>query len=65
MLSSSAEEKEISPARKHSGITHYQGLMDACILCYEIYILSKQGPSPFMFMLLICTEITPAERWGT
>lgn len=67
VLSPSAEEEEISPAHKHAGITHNQGLMNACVFCvmhfYCIYSWSI-WPAPSTFVLLTCTEMTSVERWG-
>lgn len=38
VLSPSADEREISPVHKHTGITHYQGLMDACVQCWVMFV---------------------------
>ena len=38
VLSPSAEEREISPVHKHTGITHYQGLMDASLQCWVMFV---------------------------
>lgn len=51
-LSPLAEEREISPVHKHTGITHHQGLMDAWRQCWVmllqhvylcIYMCSEAG----------------------
>lgn len=72
VLSPLAEEREISPVHKHTGITYNQGLMDAWIHCWvmlpqHIYLCLNQGflPPCLRIFKITCSEITSTESWAT
>ncbi len=77
VLSPLAEEREISPVHKHTGITHYSGLMDAWMQCWTVFLehvylckLQEQWNRGFLLpcsciLKITCGKITSTESQST